>query len=107
MASDPVEELAEELPEHQTSRGDEFRVIPIEDRYPLAARLVVARVQAEAGDDDDWEDHAFRAEMRKKKERYFYHAGELHIGIHEARSIWWSVVHDTPSAIERRKRDLL
>jgi len=92
--------LAEELPDHQTARGMEFRTLSVEDRKPLARILVIARSQAQSGD-ADWEDALFRRSMRRKKNRYFYQAARLSIDIQEATTIWWSVVHNDPSPAER------
>lgn len=96
-----IRDLAEELPEHQTSRGREFRTIPAEERDLLAKPLVMARSQAQATD-ADWDDQRFLSEIAKKKNMYFYNAGQLHLDVKEANHIWWSVVYDDPSPAERR-----
>jgi hypothetical protein len=103
MASEIVEQVAELLPEYQSSRGAEFREIPIEDRLPLAEAALLARCQAKASN-VDWSDTEYRKEMRHKKNRYFYHAGCLDIDVEEAERIWWGYVHENPSPHERRTR---
>lgn len=97
-----IQELAEELPEHQSPRGNEFRAIPVEDRKLLARPLVMARSQVESTN-ANWQDRQFRNEIIKKKNAYFYYAGQLHIDMDQANWIWWSVVYDNPSPAERRE----
>ena len=103
MVTEAVEQMAQEMPEHQTSRGNEFREIPVEHRYPMAQKLVQGRSQASA-ENADWSYAMFRYHMRQKKELYFYYVGKLGIDFDEARAIWWSVVYDDPSAAEQRDK---
>lgn len=95
-----VHELAEELPDHQSSRGAEFRQISVEERYPLAKELVIARSQTNASN-ADWDSDEYRREMRRRKNMYFQEAGRLGISFDEAENIWWSVVHGSPSPHRR------
>lgn len=90
--NDPVHELATELPDHQTSRGAEFRSIAVKDRYLLARQLVKARSQATATN-ADFSDERFMDQLRRKKETYMYFAGQLGIDHNEAQHIWGSVVN--------------
>lgn len=106
MTLDAVREAAEELPEHQTSRGNEFRAIPVEDRYTLAQWLVRSRGQVNASN-ASWDDKSFRRTLREKKNLYYYHAGRLGLSHRETRAVWWSFVHDDPVPAEKRERDLI
>jgi hypothetical protein len=106
MVTDIIQEVAEQLPDHQTSRGAEFRAIPVEDRYPLARKLIAARSQVKASN-ADWDDPAYRSAIRSKKDGYMYRCGELHIDIEEAIHIWWSFVYGDISPADKRERDLI
>lgn len=86
---DAVSRLAEELPDHQTSRGDEFRDLSMRDRERLARPLVLARNQAQT---ESGETTVYRRAMRQKRDRYFYIAGDLNIRMREAQTIWRGVV---------------
>lgn len=104
--SQAVRELAEELPEYQTSRGMEFREIPPEQRENLANVLVRARSQANATH-ADWRDDSYRREMRRKQNEYYYEVGQLGIDMKEAYEIWWGVVHGDSAPIEQRTQGLI
>lgn len=106
VSSEAVRELAEELPEHQTSRGMEFREISTEQRENLANVLVRARSQSNA-ENADWNDRAFRTEMRRKQNEYFYECGRLGIDMKEAHEIWWNVVHGDPAPVRRANNGLI
>lgn len=97
-----IHNIAEAIPEHQTERGDEFRELSTEEIIPMARALTIARSQANAAN-ADWSDMVYISEMVRKKNRYFYHAGELGVSIREAHAIWWSVVHNSPAPVERRE----
>lgn len=90
--TDAVSHLAEELPEYQSSRGDEFRELEPEDCTRLARMLVLSRSQV-AADNADFDDHLFRRSLRDKKERYVYEAGRLGISMRETIIIWRNVVY--------------
>jgi len=93
MVSSTVHEVAQEMPEHQTSRGAEFRNLSVEDRYGMARQIVIGRSQANATN-ADFDNDTFRYHMRKKKEAYMYYAGRLGIDHDEARYIWRSIVYE-------------
>lgn len=97
-----IEQCAEELPDYQTSRGNEFRNISFEERLPLARRLVRARSQANASN-RDFDDPAQRREMARKRGDFFYEAGALGIEHRQARSIWMNYVYSGAAPHERRE----
>lgn len=99
-------ELAEELPDYQTSRGNEFRTVSVEDRMSLARVLVVARSQVNASN-ADWDDDDYRRSMRRVRNRYMHISGILDIRFEEAERIWWNYVYDDPSPHERRESDMI
>ena len=90
--TEAIRRMAEEMPDHQTSRGAEFRNISVEERYGMARALVIARSQANATN-ANWESRAFRYHMRRKKESYMYSAGRHGVDTKEARAIWNSIVY--------------
>jgi len=106
MVTTAVHEAAKELPTHQTSRGQEFREIPLEDRVGMARAAVIARCQVNSTN-ADWNNVRFRKAMSDKKSRYFYHAGKLGISVKEAKHIWWQYVHDDPTPIEKNSKGLI
>lgn len=106
MVSDAVRAVAEEMPDHQSSRGAEFRTLSVEDRLPMARQLVIARSQVNASN-ADWNCERYRYHMRQKKETYLYHAGRLGVDIEEADNIWWSIVHDNPAPVEKQRDGLI
>ncbi len=106
MVTEAIERIAEVLPEHQTSRGEEFREIPVERRYGMARAALIARCQVKASN-ADWDSGPYRREMRKKKEQYFYHAGRLGISMKEADQMWWGYVHEHPAPVEKHRKGLI
>lgn len=113
MVSSAVHEVAEEMPEHQSSRGAEFRNLSVEDRYGMARAIVIARAQATAsgkplgGAEVKWKHERFRYHMRRKKETYMYHAGRLSVDAKEASAIWWSMVYDNPAPVDKNQLGLI
>lgn len=106
MTESEIRRVAEEMPDHQSSRGSEFRGISIEQRIPMARYVVIARSQA-SSKDADWSDTSFRQQMSKKKARYFHEAGNLGVNFEEASNIWRRMVLGTPSPHEYRSRGIL
>lgn len=99
--SQPIIELAEALPEHQTSRGAEFRTTDVEDRLPLARILFIARHQAQNSSETHGQLNNYTIHMVHSRSTFFHEAGRLDIDRQEAEAIWWSVVYDNPSPNER------
>jgi len=110
--SNVVRQMCEEMVEHQTSRGNEFRTIEPSERIGMARALVIARAQAQnsgkplGGPEAKWEHEPFRRAMRRKKESYMYHAGRLGVDTKEARAIWTSVVYEGIDNHPARRRRL-
>jgi len=97
-----IRETAEEMPEHQSSRGNEFRELSTDETTLMARPLFLGKVQANAPS-ADWSNLVYRYHMRRKRERYMHAAGVLNVDRAEARTIWWSFVHDSPPAKERKR----
>jgi len=98
-----IQQLAENLPDYQSSRGNEFRDIPIEEREGLATVLRIARVQAE---NEEWDSNRFRQAMRSKKEDYMYQCGRLGINLSEVQAIWWNVVYENIDSSPARRNSV-
>jgi hypothetical protein len=105
MVSEAVRNVAEKMPEHQTSRGAEFRNISVEQRYGMSRALVIARSQVNASN-ADWDSTRYREHMRRKRELYLYRAGALGVDMNEATTIWWSIVYEGIDTHPARKHKL-
>lgn len=88
--TEQIDELAETLENHASSRAD-FRSASESQRREIAKWLVIARVQVENSGDGNRD--AYKIQLIEKRSRYFHVCGAAEISIEEATYLWSNVVY--------------
>lgn len=98
-SSETVEEVADALEEHGSSRAN-FRDVSDNERRLIARQLILGRSQANASN-ADWDDMSFRSRMLETRVAYAYECGQAGMSPRESRYVWWNFVHDDPPPVSR------